>query len=79
MSVDGNWLEDHQLIHYTLYDCSKKTLSIIESHTMTKYCTEAWLLLSLVANKMRSSNPDRVAAEFIKQVTEKMVNCEYVF
>lgn len=33
---------------------------------MTKFATEAWLLLSLVANKMKSENPDRVAAEFIK-------------
>lgn len=49
---------------------SRKTLSIIESHTMTKFSTEAWLLLSLVANKMKSGNPDRIAAEFIKQVTE---------
>lgn len=40
---------------------------------MTKYCTEAWLLLSLVANKMKSSNPDGIAAEFIKQITQNMV------
>lgn len=44
---------------------------------MTKYSTEAWLLLSLVANKMKSSNPDRIAAEFIKQVTENMVRKYY--
>lgn len=47
---------------------------------MTKYCTEAWLLLSLVANKMKSSNADGIAAEFIKQVTENMVrNFVFIF
>uniref|UniRef100_A0A182JS42 Uncharacterized protein n=1 Tax=Anopheles christyi TaxID=43041 RepID=A0A182JS42_9DIPT len=37
-----------------------KNLSIIESHIFTVNCSEAWIILSIIANKMKSRNPDLV-------------------
>ncbi|XP_052872655.1 uncharacterized protein LOC128278052 [Anopheles cruzii] len=37
-----------------------KVLSIIESHIFTVNCSEAWIILSIIANKMKSRNPDVV-------------------
>ncbi|XP_050076123.1 condensin-2 complex subunit D3 [Anopheles maculipalpis] len=37
-----------------------KNLSIIESHIFTVNCSEAWIILSIIANKMKSKNPDLV-------------------
>uniref|UniRef100_A0A182YI39 Uncharacterized protein n=1 Tax=Anopheles stephensi TaxID=30069 RepID=A0A182YI39_ANOST len=37
-----------------------KNLSIIESHIFTVNCSEAWIILAIIANKMKSKNPDLV-------------------
>uniref|UniRef100_A0A1B0DHX5 Condensin complex subunit 1 C-terminal domain-containing protein n=1 Tax=Phlebotomus papatasi TaxID=29031 RepID=A0A1B0DHX5_PHLPP len=49
---------------------TQKTLSIIETHTNTENATEAWLLLSLVAARMRSKNPDIVVTAFINTLQD---------
>lgn len=38
----------------------QKNLMIIESHIFTVNCSEAWIILSIIANKMKSRNPDVV-------------------
>ncbi|XP_058462510.1 uncharacterized protein LOC131437282 [Malaya genurostris] len=39
---------------------TQKNLMIIESHIFTVNCSEAWIILSIIANKMKSRNPDVV-------------------
>ncbi|XP_059616101.1 condensin-2 complex subunit D3-L [Phlebotomus argentipes] len=61
---------------------TQKTLAIIESHTSTENATEAWLLLSLVAGKMHSKNPDMVVTVFINALQddcpENLVNQHFM-
>ncbi|XP_063700446.1 condensin-2 complex subunit D3-L [Culicoides brevitarsis] len=53
---------------------NQNSLSMIESHIFTPNATEAWLLLSLVAKKMKSKNPDAVIQAFIDFVQQDMYN-----
>ncbi|KAL9703146.1 hypothetical protein quinque_006664 [Culex quinquefasciatus] len=39
---------------------TQKNLTIIESHITTVNCSEAWIILSIIASKMKSRNPDVV-------------------
>ncbi|XP_055622448.1 uncharacterized protein LOC129766012 [Toxorhynchites rutilus septentrionalis] len=39
---------------------TQKNLMIIESHIFTVNCSEAWIILSIIAGKMKSKNPDVV-------------------
>ncbi|XP_055613751.1 condensin-2 complex subunit D3 [Uranotaenia lowii] len=39
---------------------TQKNLMIIESHIVTVNCSEAWIILSIIAGKMKSKNPDVV-------------------
>ncbi|XP_053690229.1 uncharacterized protein LOC128738837 [Sabethes cyaneus] len=39
---------------------TQKNLMLIESHIFTVNCSEAWIILSIIANKMKSRNPDVV-------------------
>jgi hypothetical protein len=52
---------------------TSKTLAVIESHIYTANCTEAWVLLSLIANKMQSRNPDMIVRAFSDLVQFDMV------
>ncbi|XP_055689222.1 condensin-2 complex subunit D3-like isoform X2 [Lutzomyia longipalpis] len=53
---------------------TQKTLGIIESHTNTENATEAWLLLSLVASKMHTKDPDRVVLAFVDTLNSSSAN-----
>lgn len=48
-------------------------MSIIESHIFTPNSTEAWLLLSLIAKKIKSKNPDAIVQAFKESIQRDMV------
>lgn len=55
-SVVDDWVKNKAL--------NQKSLAVIESHIYTSNSVEAWLLLSLIAKKMKSKNPDAVVNAF---------------
>lgn len=60
-----------ELIH------SQSSLPIIESHIFTPNSTEAWLLLSLIAKKMKSKNPDAIVQALMQSIQRDMVCVSY--
>uniref|UniRef100_A0A336MX24 CSON008800 protein n=1 Tax=Culicoides sonorensis TaxID=179676 RepID=A0A336MX24_CULSO len=53
---------------------NQNSLTIIESHIYTPNATEAWLLLSLLAKKMKSKNPDTIVQVFMESIQNDMYN-----
>lgn len=64
-SVVDDWIKNKAL--------NQQSLSIIESHIYTSNSTEAWLLLSLIAKKIKSKNPDAVVKAFVDSIQCDMV------
>lgn len=48
---------------------------IIESHIFTVNCSEAWIILSIIANKMKSRNPDVVIKTMNEILQADVVSC----
>lgn len=51
-----------------------KILARIETHFNSTQSTEAWILLSMVASKITSRNPERVVSELLKNLKEGTVS-----
>ncbi|CAO1316115.1 unnamed protein product [Diamesa tonsa] len=54
---------------------TQEKLRQIETHIFTSNRTEAWCLLSLIAGKMKSNNPDNVIDSFIECIEQNNSDC----
>lgn len=52
----------------------ERTLCYIETHINTPNAAEAWILLSMIAPKIKSKNPEVVVTELIKNLQSTVVS-----